>query len=112
MHRNRNSKKLNSDSKFWSKFKKVVRHLGSKVCYYTLTIYYVLKSHDVSLGDKAMIMGALGYLVLPLDLIPDAIPIVGLSDDVVAFKLTYDIVKVSAAPEIEQKVNDKLSQWF
>ncbi len=31
--------------------------------------------------DKAMIIGALGYLISPLDVIPDAIPIAGLSDD-------------------------------
>lgn len=109
---NKNFKKFYSDSKFWSKFKKVAIHLGSKACYYALTLYYVLKSPDVSLGNKAMIMGALGYLILPLDLIPDAIPVAGLTDDAAALKLTYETVKVSVTPEIEKKVNDKLSQWF
>lgn len=28
-----------------------------------------------------MIIGALGYMISPLDVIPDAIPIVGLTDD-------------------------------
>lgn len=107
-----NYKKFYSDSKFWNKLGKVAIHLGSKMCYYALTLYFVLKSTDVSLGKKAIIMGALGYLILPLDLIPDAIPIAGLTDDAAALKLAYDTVKASVTPEIEQKVNDKLSQWF
>ena len=107
-----NYKKFYSDSKFWNKLGKVALHLGRKVCYYALSLYYVLKSPDVSLGNKSIIMGALGYLILPLDLIPDAIPIAGLTDDAAALKLAYETVKASVTPEIEQKVNDKLSQWF
>lgn len=105
-------KKYYSDSKFWNKLGKVAIHLGSKVCYYALTLYYVLKSPDVSLGNKAIIMGALGYLILPLDLIPDAIPIAGLTDDAAALKLAYETVKASVTPDIDLKVNNKLSQWF
>ena len=30
---------------------------------------------------KALIIGAIGYIILPIDLIPDIIPIVGYSDD-------------------------------
>jgi uncharacterized membrane protein YkvA (DUF1232 family) len=31
---------------------------------------------------KALIIGAIGYIILPVDLIPDAIPVVGYADDV------------------------------
>ena len=30
---------------------------------------------------KALIIGAIGYIISPLDLIPDAIPVVGFADD-------------------------------
>jgi uncharacterized membrane protein YkvA (DUF1232 family) len=30
---------------------------------------------------KALIVGAIGYIVLPIDLIPDMIPVVGYTDD-------------------------------
>ncbi len=33
---------------------------------------------------KALIMGAIGYIVLPVDLIPDAIPGIGFSDDLLS----------------------------
>lgn len=31
---------------------------------------------------KALIIGAIGYIVLPVDLIPDVIPVVGWTDDI------------------------------
>ena len=49
--------------------------------YTALILYYTLESDKVSLKDKALIVGALGYLISPLDVIPDAIPIAGLGDD-------------------------------
>ncbi len=30
---------------------------------------------------KALIIGAIGYIILPLDLIPDLTPVIGYSDD-------------------------------
>jgi uncharacterized membrane protein YkvA (DUF1232 family) len=35
----------------------------------------------LSAKDKAKIVAALAYLILPVDLIPDAIPVVGVIDD-------------------------------
>ena len=49
--------------------------------YVALILYYLIQSDKVSLKDKAIIIGALGYLISPLDAVPDAIPIAGLSDD-------------------------------
>ena len=49
--------------------------------YTALILYYTLESDKVSLKDKALIVGALGYLISPLDVISDAIPIAGLGDD-------------------------------
>lgn len=57
-------------------------------------------------------MGALGYLILPIDLIPDVVPVLGLTDDAAAITLAYDTVKASITPEIERKAKEKLAQWF
>ena len=51
----------------------------------------------------AIIMGALGYLILPLDLFPDVVPVLGFADDAAAIKLSYDTVKAPITPTIKKK---------
>lgn len=66
---------------FVEKISHVAKRAGAKMVYTALILYYTLESDKVSLKDKALIVGALGYLISPLDVIPDAIPIAGLGDD-------------------------------
>ena len=40
---------------------------------------------------KAVIAGALGYLVLPIDIVPDTIPVLGWIDDVAVFGLAFKV---------------------
>lgn len=98
-----------SESGFWNKLGKVAVRLGRGPLYYALVLYYVLVSPDVSLGNKAIIMGALGYLILPFDLIPDVAPILGLTDDAAAIKLAYDTVQASVTPQIRQQAEQRLA---
>ena len=69
-------------------------------------LYYTLQSDNVSLKDKAIIVGALGYLISPIDVIPDAIPIAGLTDDLSV--LIYVINKVwnNVGDDVKQKAHD------
>ena len=62
--------------------------------------------------DKAIIIGALGYLISPLDVMPDAIPIAGLSDDLAV--LIYVLRKVwgEVSEDVKAKAHAKLSKWF
>lgn len=41
-----------------------------------------LDNPETPVGMKALIIGAIGYIVFPIDLIPDVVPIVGYADDV------------------------------
>ena len=62
-----------TDSKFWEKMKEVTKKVELKVTSYALILYYVLQKDEVPLKDKIIITGALGYFILPVDLIPDFI---------------------------------------
>ena len=104
--------KFYSDKKFWYKISKFAKHLGAEAIYYILILYYTLLSPNVSIKNKAIICGALGYLILPIDLLPDIIPVLGFTDDLAAIKLAYDAIKVSITQEIETQAKTKVDQWF
>ena len=101
-----------TDSGFVEKISRVAKSAGAKLVYVALVLYYTLQSDKVSLKDKAIIIGALGYLISPLDVIPDAFPIVGLTDDLGV--LVYVLHKVwgDVSEDIKAKANAKLAQWF
>ena len=91
----------------WSKIKKYGAKIGVKPIYAALILFYALPK--VSLADKAIIIGSLGYLISPLDLILDTIPIIGLADDAAALMFAYSRVKHNIDDEIRQKAKNKLS---
>ena len=93
-------------------FTDVALQNGAKMVYAALILYYTLESDKVALKDKAMIIGALGYLISPLDVIPDAIPIAGLSDDLAVLIFVLHKVWGDVSEDAKQKAHDKLAQWF
>ena len=77
-----------------------------------LILYYTLQSDKISVKDKAIIVGALGYLISPLDVIPDAIPIAGLGDDLAVLVYVLNKVWGNVSDEIKEKAKAKLGKWF
>jgi len=101
-----------SPSDFADKVARIAKRAGAKLVYAALILYYTLQSDKVSTTDKALIVGALGYMISPLDVVPDAIPIVGLGDDLAV--LVYVLKKVwgNVEQEIKDKAKARLSKWF
>jgi uncharacterized membrane protein YkvA (DUF1232 family) len=97
---------------FVEKISRIAKRAGAKFVYASLILFYTLESDRVSIKDKAIIIGALGYLISPLDVIPDAIPIAGLSDDLAV--LIYVLHKVwgDVSEEVKTKAHAKLAKWF
>ena len=94
------------------KIKSVARWAGAKVTYAVLLLYYVLQSPTISKADKGKIYGALGYFILPTDLVIDFLPIVGYSDDFAALMIALHAVATNITPEIKAQAKAKLSKWF
>jgi uncharacterized membrane protein YkvA (DUF1232 family) len=101
-----------SQSDFVEKISRIARRAGSKLVYAALILYYTLQSDKISKADKAMIIGALGYMISPLDVLPDAIPIVGLTDDLAVLVYVLKKVWTEVDPDIQEKAKSKLSKWF
>ena len=78
-----------------------------------LELYYVLKSPATSTANKAIIVAALGYQLLPKDLLPrKKFGLLGFLDNGITLAMAYNRVKSSVTPEIEQQVNATLNNWF
>lgn len=101
-----------SQSEFVEKISRIAKRAGAKLVYAALILYYTLQSDKVSKADKAIIIGALGYMISPLDVIPDAIPIAGLTDDLAVLLYVLKKVWTGVDPDIIASAQEKLSKWF
>ena len=97
---------------FVDKIARIAKGAGAKLVYAALILYYTLQSDKVSATNKAMIIGALGYLISPLDVVPDAIPIAGLADDLGVLVFVLKKVWTDVDPDIQVKARQRLSKWF
>ncbi len=97
---------------FVEKISKIAKRAGAKLVYAALVLFYTLQSKSVPVKDKAIIIGALGYLISPLDVLPDAIPIVGLSDDLTVLVYVINKIWVDVPDDVKIKAQEKLSEWF
>ena len=99
-------------SGFIEKISRIAKRAGAKLVYAALILYYTLQSDKISVKDKAIIVGALGYLISPLDVIPDAIPIAGLGDDLAVLVYVLNKVWGNVSDEIKEKAKARLGKWF
>ena len=92
-----------SEKSFWKKIERVAKKVGATVLRPVFTLYYMLQDEKVPLQHKAYIIGALGYFILPFDLIPESVlPIIGFTDDVAVMTFVLKMVKDSITPEIRR----------
>ena len=101
-----------NDNKLWRKLKKVAQKAGRKAVYYVLVLYYVARDPAVPSSLKLKIFGALGYFILPLDFIPDAILGLGFTDDLAALAWALFKIRKYITPEIQRKARERLREWF
>jgi len=101
-----------TQSEFVEKISRIAKRAGAKLVYASLILFYTLQSDKVSIKDKAIIIGALGYLISPLDVVPDAIPIVGLGDDLGVLIFVLQKIWGDVPEHIKQKARTKLNEWF
>lgn len=101
-----------SESKLWNKIQSVAKKAGIKTVYAAPLLYYISTDKNVPVSDKAKIYGALGYFILPVDLIPDVIIGIGYTDDLAALLWALKAVWDNITPEIRHKAKSKLTEWF
>lgn len=101
-----------SSHKLLNKIGKVAKKAGVKVVYAVLLLYYSLMDEHVTMKDKAVVLGALGYFILPFDLIPDILGPLGYTDDMTALTFALMTVWGNIKPETHETAKNRLREWF
>ena len=101
-----------NDRSFFSKLKKAALKAGRKVVYNALLLFYTLTDTTIPLRHKRIIIGVLGYFILPIDLIPDIIPGTGFVDDLLAILYAVKVISDSITPQIRAKAEAKCNEYF
>ncbi len=100
------------EQKFWKKLLAFGKVIGEKTAYYSLLLYYTAKNPAVPKSTKMIIVGALSYLILPVDLIPDFIPVVGFVDDGAVIAAAIYKVFSHIDEHAKRQANEKLALLF
>ncbi len=104
-------------NKFSSKkYLKLIRikpgKIGSKAIYTSLLLFYAFRRDETPSWAKNIIVGTLGYLVSPIDLIPDLTPVLGYTDDL--GMLSFGLVTIASFinKDVKEKAIERLNKWF
>jgi uncharacterized membrane protein YkvA (DUF1232 family) len=87
--------KLSSTSRYLRMGRMVI-----KLPTYARVVWGMVRDPRTPLGLKGLLLAALAYVVLPVDLIPDVIPIIGQADDLTVLLLVLDMFIQNAPPEV------------
>ena len=77
---------------------------------YIRLVWALLRDGRVPAAQKLILVGIGGYLVLPIDLIPDFVPVLGQLDDIAVVLLGLDLFIRSAPPEIVDEHLARITQ--
>jgi uncharacterized membrane protein YkvA (DUF1232 family) len=101
-----------TEKKLWHKITRFAQKIGVKSVYAALLMFYAYKRKDTPGWAKKIVIGVLGYLISPIDFLPDLSPIIGYTDDLGI--LSFGLVTIAAFvnEEVRKKARTQLGTWF
>lgn len=96
---------------FIDKISRSGKEMGVKLVYSALILFYALIDGKVPIKDKLIVTAALGYVILPIDIIPDVIA-AGFIDDASIVAFALKTIKDDITPEIKAQAFKKLQEYF
>lgn len=91
---------------FFLKARKSLKHLP--MARETVALYYCMIDSKTPLWVKGMVAAALAYFIMPIDAIPDILPLIGFGDDAGVLAATIAAVTAHIKPEHL----DKATAWI
>ena len=93
---------------FWRKTRRVVAQIPFTED--LLAAYYCAFDRGTPLQVKAMLVAAIAYFVLPIDAIPDVMPVLGFTDDAAVLATAIKLVAGHILPVHREAARDALSR--
>ena len=93
-------------------FRKVLLKAGRTIALPALEAFEMVIDQSTPMQARMTMLAALTYLIMPIDLIPDLIPVAGFSDDLVALTAVISIWSSHLTPQIRNKAREKLNAWL
>jgi uncharacterized membrane protein YkvA (DUF1232 family) len=100
--------KYYSEGDFLKKLSSVSGKLGSGLLYYFVVLYYLVSDRDIPFKTRLLFIAALGYFILPSDLIADVIPGLGFTDDLAFISYAFSTANDYITPELQEKARQKV----
>ena len=92
--------------------KKVLVRAGRTLAQPALEAFEMLIDPSTPTQVRMTMLAALTYLIMPMDLVPDLVPIAGFSDDLVALTAVISLWGQYMSPEIRLRARKKLDKWL
>lgn len=97
---------------FWEKVRRFGASLGQGTLRVVFTLYHCLQDPDTPAWARATIVTALGYFILPADMLPDFLPGAGMVDDAAALASALAVTAAHVKPEHRERAKKQVDQWF
>jgi uncharacterized membrane protein YkvA (DUF1232 family) len=94
---------------FWRKTRRVAASIPFAED--LVAAYYCAFDHTTPLPVKTTLIGALAYFVLPADVIPDVLPVLGFTDDAAVLATTIKLVASHIRPEHRIAARNRLAEF-
>ncbi len=101
-----------ADPDFWTKLQRFACKMGLQVVYAALLMYYAYRNPKTPFWAKQIILGTLGYLIAPIDGIPDLTPFLGYTDDLGVLSFGLMTIAIHIDEQVRDQAQQRLSDWF
>lgn len=81
---------------FWPKLKGVVAKIPFAED--AVAAYYCALDRETPLRVRGMLLGALVYFIMPIDALPDIMPVIGFTDDAAVLMATFQLIASHIQP--------------
>jgi uncharacterized membrane protein YkvA (DUF1232 family) len=93
---------------FWPKLKQVLAQVPFAED--AVAAWYCAFDPQTPLKARGILLAALAYFVLPFDVVPDMVPVLGFTDDFTVLMIAVGLIQVHMRPEHRRQAQETLER--